>query len=291
MEQFVNDAPTIIGYVGRVPIYLFGLMTAIGLFVGTAVALLQAERFGLSLSKLFEFSPWAIIAGVVGARLVYVFIHWADYRGALFSIVRLGEGGFSFYGGVAGGIVALWLYTRFVPLELPRALDALAPGLAIGQAVGFVGVQIVGRTTSMPWGVIIQQSTVHPLPAYGILLAYGLFFVLWRMGGERVPPGSLFLNYLLLHGLGSIVLGIWSTARTYAGMSAGQWIGLVVFVIALTLVFVRRDQRPSHRNFGSALYDMTVMTRSRSVGSTVTQVGLWLTGLLVLLGGFVARLS
>lgn len=290
MELFVSDAPAVVGHVGPVPIYLFGLTTAVGLFVGTAVALLQAERFGLSLSKLFGFAPWAIVAGVVGARLVYVFIHWADYRGSLFSIVRLAEGGFSFYGGIAGGIAALLVYSLVVPLEWPRALDAMAPGLALGQAVGLIGVQIVGRSTAMPWGVIVQHSVVHPVPAYGILLAYGLFFVLWRLGGERVPPGTLFLNYLLLHGLGSIVLGFWSTARTYAGLSAVQWIGLAVVVIALALTYGRRHEPLPQRSFSAALYDMKVTTRSQGTGSMVTQAGLWLTGLLVLLAGFVARL-
>lgn len=291
MELIVRDAPTILGHIGPVPIYLFGLTTAVGLIIGTAVALLQADRFNLSLSNVFEFAPWAIIAGVIGARGMYVLIHWNDYSEAMSSILRFGEGGFSFYGAIGAGVVALWVYSRFVPVQPRKMLDALAPGLALGQAVGLIGVQIASQATNMPWGVIVQHTPVHPLPAYGILLAYGLFFVLWRLGGERLAPGTLFLNYLLLHGLGSFFLGIWSAARTFIGLTAGQWLGLAVAAIALTVWFIERHEPLSNGTFSNAWNELTVSTRRQTVGERITHIGLWVSGLCLLLAGFIARLG
>lgn len=290
MDSFANGAAAIVGHIGPIPVYLFGLTTAVGLFVGTAVALLQADRFGLSTGKLFEFAPLGIVAGVVGARVGYIVTHWGDYRGALAAVTRLSEGGFSFYGALACGAAAWAVYSRVVAVDGRRGLDALAPALALGQAVGLVGVQIVGRTTSMPWGVAIQHTSIHPLPAYGIVLTYALFFILWRLGKERVRPGSLFLTYLLLHGSGSVVLGMWSSAPSHAGLTVGQWGGLAVAVIALTFMFKRRHERLPETPVGSPWHRIRVNTPADTAGARITEAGLWLTGLLVLLFGFVARL-
>lgn len=227
-------------YLGPIPLYLFGITTAVGVAFGLAVALLQAERFGLSLTRTFEAAALAAPMGVIGARIGYVLTHWADYRQDTGAVLRLPEGGFLFYGAVLGGVAALLLYGLFVKVDRWRLLDAFAPGLAAGQAVGLVGAQVLGQATTMPWGVVVQETVIHPLPAYGIVLAYGLFFVLWRLGGGKVRPGSLFLTYLLLHGIGSLVLGSWSAVRTHWGMIPTQWGGIAAVLLALAITYARR---------------------------------------------------
>lgn len=293
-----------IGHVGPVPIYLFGLTTALGVVAGLAVGLLQAERFGLSLAKTFEFAPWGVIVGVAGARLGYVLTHLRDYVEAPSSLLRLWEGGFSFYGALLGGIVALLAYGWLAGLDFWRTLDAFAPGLALGQAVGLVGAQVLGQATSAPWGVTVQQMAIHPLPAYGIVLTYGLFVALWRIGGAKVRPGSLFLTYLLLHGLGSLFLGLWSSARAFWGMTVTQWSGLICVLLALTLMFVRQneplkaaDLAGTGVGWGAGAWRSDLSGRGlpapvapRTLGARIVTAALWASGLLVLLAAFAARI-
>lgn len=283
-----------VGHVGPVPIYLFGITTALGVIVGLAVALVQTDRAGLSLSKTFEYAPWGVIAGVLGARFGYVFVHLGDYVRASGSVMKWSEGGFLFHGALLGGVVALLVYARIVSLDVWRVLDAFAPGLALGQAVGLVGAHVLGQGTSVPWGVVVQETIIHPLPAYGIILAYGLFLMLWRLGAGNVRPGGLFLTYALLHGVGSIFLGIWSSARTHWGMTPTQWGGLLTVVAAVVFMYIRRGMPIEPfvaPEATQADVESFAMRRPRTIGARAIVAVLWMSGLLVLLAGFSARIG
>lgn len=283
-----------VGHVGPVPIYLFGITTALGVIVGLAVALVQTDRAGLSLSKTFEYAPWGVIAGVLGARFGYVFLHFGDYVRASGSVMKWSEGGFLFHGALLGGVVALLVYARIVSLDVWRTLDAFAPGLALGQAVGLVGAHVLGQGTSVPWGVVVQDTVIHPLPAYGIVLAYGLFLTLWKLGAGKVRPGGLFLTYALLHGFGSLLLGIWSSARTHLGMTPTQWGGLLTVVAAVLFMYSRRRvpmESAVQAEGGGAGTERFAIGRPHTPGARAIVAVLWMSGLLALLAGFSARIG
>lgn len=230
------------GRFGPVTLYVFGITVAAGVLVGMAAALMQARRFGLSESRVFEVSVPALVAGVIGARLAYVVANFSDYRPALTSVVNLTEGGFAFYGGLAGGIVVAVMYAHRVRLPLGRVLDAAAPGLAMGQAVGFIGVHVAGREGAVPWAVLVDGRMLHPFPAYGIILAYCIFITVWTLGGraQRLRPGRLFLVYLLLHGFGTAIIGTWAAGARWGGLTPGQWAGLAVAIVAIVGLMVAR---------------------------------------------------
>lgn len=216
-----------VGQLGPLSIYVFGLTTALGFAAGTLVSLLQAERLGLAAARLFQAAPLVMAAGVLGARAGYVLIHLSEYRFDWAAAARLQEGGFVFYGGLVAGAAALFWYARRTGMDGWRALDAAAPGLALGQAVGLVGAQMPGRATDVPWAVALGGETVHPLAAYGIIFSYGLFFVVWRLTGYSPGRGRLFLAYLFLHAWGWLFIDIWAPGPRFLGLTLGQWTNLL----------------------------------------------------------------
>lgn len=268
---------TVVGRVGPLTLYIFGLTVAAGALVGMAVTLMQARRFDLSGAKVFEVSAPALLTGVVGARLAYVMANFSDYRPALTAAMNLAEGGFAFYGGLAGGMVVAALYAPRLQLSFARVLDAAAPGLAIGQAIGFIGVHLAGRESAVPWAVLVDGRMMHPFPAYGIILAYGIFFVVWQLGGRagRVRPGRLFLVYLLLHGFGTAVVGTWAAGARWSGLTPGQWTGLAVGIIAIVgLVAARRESlRPGDGTGSVRVPSWGAGHKVASVGGSVSRAG------------------
>ena len=241
----LGAGPVVVGRLGPLPVYLFGLTAAAGAVAGLLAAAVQARRFGLSGSQLFEAAAPALPAGIVGARLAYVLANFADYRPALAAAANLAEGGFSFYGGLAAGGAVFVFYALRQGWPVGRLLDAAAPGLALGQAVGFVGAHIGGRGTTVPWAVVVDGQLQHPYPAYAMALAYALFFVTWRLGTRRPPvrPGRVFLLYLLLHGLGAAVVGTWAAGRRFLGLTAGQWAGLLAAALAFAALALARGRK------------------------------------------------
>ncbi len=275
---------SIVGQLGPLPIYAFGLTAALGFLAGTVAALAQAPRYGIPRASLFQAAPLVMAAGVVGGRVLYVLGHLADYRLEPAAVFRLPEGGFAFYGALAAGAAALAWAARREGFDAWRALDVVAPGLALGQAIGFLGVQALGTPAGVPWGVWQGDAFVHPVPAYAIIFSYWLFFALLRLDKLGPAPGRLFLVYLFLHGLGWTVLDVWAAAPRLFGLTAMQWAGLGAAALAAggLLWLRRRVKRPAPKETGAPA-TTPLAAPGPDKAARLWRAGVWLGGLAALL--------
>ena len=186
------------------PIYWYGILIVLAALVGAYVASLEAKRRGIDPDHVWNGLLFALIFGVIGARLYHVIssprgspIGFDYYMQNPIEILNFRQGGLGIYGAVAGGILGVWLYARIVRLEsehwLPRLLtrafrfewqtvklsfarllDIAAPALALGQAIGrwgnFFNQELYGYTTDLPWGIPIDAA--HRLPMFADLTQY-----------------------------------------------------------------------------------------------------------------------
>src|SRR5690606_7010392 len=129
--QLALGGPVVIKSIGPVNLYLFGTAAAAGCVAGLAAALALARRYGFAAEQVLEVAAPALLAGIAGARIGYVLLHWPDYRWDLAALWRLSEGGFFFYGGLAAGLLAAALAAGRRGMDVRRLLDVLAPGLAL----------------------------------------------------------------------------------------------------------------------------------------------------------------
>ncbi len=162
----------------------------------------------------------AIPAGIVGARIYHVLTHAGDYFGPgidPWSALRIWEGGIAIYGAIGGGALAAWLMCRRYGVRFGSLADALAPGIAVGQALGRFGnwfnQELYGLPTDLPWGLEIdpshrvagyeQYATFHPTFAYeslwNLLVALTL---IWADRRFRLGRGKVFALYIALYGFG-----------------------------------------------------------------------------------------
>jgi len=85
----------------------------------------------------------AVLAGLVGARLAFVAMHWRDYAGQLWSMLALGDGGFMWQAGlICAALVALLMTRRRRPCRGP-VLVALALGALVWVGASAVQQQHV----------------------------------------------------------------------------------------------------------------------------------------------------
>src|SRR5690606_6470169 len=128
--------------VGPLAIRWYGLLIAIGVLVGAAWSLRAAERRGLDPDRLLDMAIWLVVAGVVGAGLVFgVASPSADFGpgGNWLDAFRVWEGGIRLHGGVLGGMLATWLYARRHGLDPWAYLDGMTPGGVLGIMGGRIG--------------------------------------------------------------------------------------------------------------------------------------------------------
>jgi len=178
--------------VGPLAVRWYGLLIALGVLAGAFWALRLCEKRGLDPEKLLDMALWLVIAGVVGARLVYVLTSPAAFfgpNGSLIDAFKVWQGGISIHGGVIGVMLAMWLYSRRHGLDMWAYLDVLTPVGALGIIGGRIGnimngSDTGGRLTDLGIGF------TWPEPGTEFLGAFGRFVFgdqLWQFG----PPACM----------------------------------------------------------------------------------------------------
>jgi phosphatidylglycerol:prolipoprotein diacylglycerol transferase len=215
------------------------------------------ERSGLGGDLAWLLVTWAMVGGIVGSKLWFAVEAVSRNPGLSLFEPLFSRGGITWYGGLLGGalLVVAAAHTRRIPLIL--AMNAAAPALAIGQALGRIGCFLVGddygRATDVPWGIAFPDGIdptsepVHPTQLYeSAWLGLG-GLALWLRRG-RSP--FLFAEYLLLQGVGRLWLEALRTNPPALGPLTNAQVAALACIVAGVSSWVwafTRGRRPLGR--------------------------------------------
>lgn len=252
--------------VGPFFIHFYGLIAMMGVLVATWLSLREAKRWGKDPAFIADVLPWMVIAGVVGARIWHIFtppqsmvesgITTRYYLTHLYEAVAIWKGGLGIFGAVIGGAITLWIYARINGEDALRWFDIIAPGLALGQAIGrwgnFINQEVYGLPSDLPWAIFIDKT--HRLPGYKDIAYYHPLFLyeslwnllnmavlLWIGRGykEKLHQGSVFLSYLIIYGVGRFGLEFLRLdVSTVRGVNANQMFVAFLAGLAGILLFI-----------------------------------------------------
>jgi phosphatidylglycerol:prolipoprotein diacylglycerol transferase len=154
-------------------------------------------------------------------------------------ILKIWHGGMSFHGGLAGVIVAGWLFCRKRHIQLATVADAIAVpaifALAIGRIANFINGELWGRVTDVSWCVQFPDvdGCRHPSQLYAAGKRFLVFgWLLWLHVTQKWKPGFIFWNFVLFEGIGRIIVDFFREDVLYYGLSKGQWMSLLMAAIA-----------------------------------------------------------
>src|SRR5256885_6467717 len=193
---------------------------------------------------------WMVVAGLIGARLLYV---WENFRlfagGQLLRVFALTEGGISQWGGLFGAMVGAYVWARRSRFSFWKIIDAGGAAAMIGLAVGRIGDVINGEhhgtPTNLPWGVeYVNQNTlgepgkvVHPEVAYEMVLCLVILAALLPFHQRlkaRLPDGVLGLIYFGVYAAGRFFLSYLRTdPGIFLGLRQAQLASALMGVIAI----------------------------------------------------------
>ena len=129
----------------KFPVHSYGFMLALSFLFGIWLSTARAKKKGLNPEVIADVGFWVILSAIVGARLYYVLLHFAEFKGNLLSIVNpfqdgfVGIGGLVMYGGFIGAIVAGVLYFRMKKVPFLPYADAMAPSVGFGIFLTRIG--------------------------------------------------------------------------------------------------------------------------------------------------------
>lgn len=215
--------------IGPLAIRWYGLLIALGVVGGSVWSLREARRRGMDTEALLDMAPWLVLAGIVGARAVFVLTSPAPYFGPggnPLDALAIWQGGLSVHGGILGIMIAVHLLARRKEMRPWGVLDVLTPIGAfgiIGGRIGNVmnGTDTGGRLTDLPIGVTWPEPGTETLGAFGRVV-FGP--ELWQYGPpacNAVPAGEACVVHLTpiygaLIGVALVPILAWAFRRSDA---------------------------------------------------------------------------
>ena len=159
--------------IGFVKIRWYGLMYVIGFVIAWWLARNRAlETWSIVKPKEVDDLIFYCMLGVIlGGRLGYVFFYgWDNLMADPLYIVKITEGGMSFHGGLAGVMIAMWLFARKLGVRMWGVWDFVAPlaplGLFFGRIGNFINGELWGKPTDVPWAFKVGNQVLHPSMLY-----------------------------------------------------------------------------------------------------------------------------
>ena len=224
------------------PIPMFGLLVVCAMFSAAACLRAQLRRMhaagqiGNARRKtgdtwielppediVYDLTAIVMVAGVLGARVFHIFEHLDTFAAAPWDMI-FSRSGFSVFGGLILGTIAGLFFIRRWHMPASFMLDAVAPAMMLGYAIGRIGCQVSGdgdwgTTANMAlkpdwlptwfwaqtyqnniFGEVIAAPGVYPTSIYETAMALACFGVLWALRKHSYKTGWLFAVYLFLAG-------------------------------------------------------------------------------------------
>jgi prolipoprotein diacylglyceryl transferase len=261
---FIPSPSVGVWYLGPIPIRAYALSIIAGIVLGWWITGRRWRARGGTQETLDGILIWAVLAGIVGARIYHVITDAELYFGpgrTWYRMFYIWEGGLGIWGAVAGGALVAWWRCRKAHVGFAALADVVVPGLLVAQAVGRIGnyfnQELYGRPTTLPWGLEIDAA--HRLAGYEQYATYHptfLYELLWCLLGaavlvlvERVfhlGRGKLFAAYIVWYTLGRFwVEGLRiDTVNTFGGFRLNSYTSLIVFVAGVALLVALVITRP-----------------------------------------------
>jgi len=226
---------------GNIPLYLYTLLLAIGVFIGLLGVGLRAPK-GEAL-PLVEIGMWSLLAALIGGRVVYAWQAWPSFQTQPLQILQVSLGGLAWPGALAGAFLMLpiwgW-FTRRSPLALADALLPLLVSLSVAAWLGCIPAGIAygppvawgGMFIPDEWGTVARRWPVQAMCALGSLI---LFWVTDQAPARAAATPGLRACLMLL---GLAVIQLSAAAMTYSdrwwrGLPVDVWAALALAVLAL----------------------------------------------------------
>ncbi|MEG0146568.1 MAG: prolipoprotein diacylglyceryl transferase [Clostridia bacterium] len=244
--------------IGGVPVYWYGVIIASAVFLALLLGSAREKRLGFEKDTTITLALWVVPFALVGARLYYVLFTWDQYANNLLSILDVRSGGMAIYGGLIGGVLAGFVYTRVKHLSFLRLCDLIAPSLALGQAIGrwgnffnqeAYGYQVLNPNFQFfPLSVFIEASGTWHLATFfyeslWCFLIVAVLLIATKKGALK-RPGDCFLWYVLLYAFERMIVeGLRTDSLMLGPVRISQCLSALAVLACLGIWLHRRRKK------------------------------------------------
>jgi prolipoprotein diacylglyceryl transferase len=247
---------------------------ALCIIAGILVAIWMGERRwvarGGRSGEISDLAVWAVPFGVVGGRLYHVMTDYELYFGegrSAWEALYIWQGGLGVWGAIAMGALGVVIGAKVKGIRVLSAMDAMAPGVLVAQAIGRWGnwfnQELFGKPTDLPWALEIDpvhrpsgyldSTTFHPTFLYESLWALaGAAVLIWADRRFRLGHGRVVALYVMLYTLGRGWIEMLRIddvqLHDVLGLRLNVWTSIVLFVAAGVYFLVSARRHPGRED-------------------------------------------
>ncbi len=259
----------------------YGIIITFGMVLAVLLAMRLCKYEGISTDDIADLALTVIIFGVLGARAYYVIFSWTEinYVAAggnflqnlgrtLYNIIAIWEGGLAIYGGVIGGLISGYVFSRIKKIKFSKIADILAPCVLVGQIIGrwgnFVNMEAYGEETTLPWrmGLLYgspdawtAEKYVHPTFLYESLWNLVILVVILLIYKKKKFDGQMCAMYFIWYGFGRFLIeGLRTDSLMLGSLRISQCVGLLSCTVGI-LIFVNYFVKAKKNKVDSVVYN------------------------------------
>lgn len=226
----------------------YGLILAVAILTGYFLARKNSWKFGISAADVDDYSFWAVIVGIVGARVYYVIFSYDYFLQNLSEIYKIWHGGLSIYGSLIAGLIFSYFYARKKAYSFTQLFDLIALSLPLAQAIGrfgnFMNQEAYGTVTNLPWKMYVSfdRQYHHPAFLYEALWDLAVFAILWKLSG-KFKNGIVGWSYVLLYSLGRFFIeAIRVDSFILGGFRVDQVMAVMLIIISGSVILRKQSK-------------------------------------------------
>ena len=242
--------------IGNFEIRWYSVFLLVAFLVGTFFINREVKRFEIDKNLVFNMIFWALIFGIMGARIYYVIFNWDYFGNNLNEIWQIWNGGLAIHGGIIAGLLTLLVYSKKYKFRLVRFLDFLVPGLIIGQAIGrwgnFFNSEAHGIATSLEYlrNLHIPEFIIDGMKINGVYYTptffyeslgciVGFIFILIFRRGKYVKVGTPTAFYLIIYGILRLFIERSRTdALEFLGFRIAMLVSVIMIIIGVIMLII-----------------------------------------------------
>lgn len=268
----IPSPPQGVWQLGPLPLRGYAISILVGVLVGIYWMQRRYAARGGDPELVLDIAIAVIPAGIIGGRLYHVATDWEKYFGLGANpadALKITNGGLGIWGAVALGVLAAWAVAKWRKVPFAPVLDAAAPAIILGQAIGRLGnwfnQELYGGPTSLPWGLEIYQrvdefgrvapvtgtstgevlAVVHPTFLYEMVWnVLACLVIVWADRKFKMGGGRVFALYVAAYTLGRFFIELMRVddATLIFGVRINNITSLVVFFCAVIALWILRSK-------------------------------------------------
>jgi phosphatidylglycerol:prolipoprotein diacylglycerol transferase len=222
----------IIFALGPLKVRWYGLMYVVAFLLAWWLARRRCERSDspVNAEQVDDLLFYGMLGVIIGGRLGYSLVYgWEQLISDPLYLFKITQGGMSFHGGLAGVMIAMWLYGRKLGHSIWRMTDFVAPivplGLGFGRIGNFINGELWGKPTDVPWAFVVDGVPLHASQLYEAALeGFVLFAILWIYSAKPRPYLAVSGLFLFFYGVFRFIVEFYRVPDAHLDYLALGWV-------------------------------------------------------------------